>query len=220
MFIPVEVQNSQLVQKIIPDGTYEAILYRIIQIGTIQERYKDQTKPVKKILLSFVIPGISVLVNGEQVPYLVHKEYTESLFSTAYLRRDLIHMYGYDFISPLAELGAQYDLTDALGKACLVTTRQRSYNTDKIVIDLVAFAPIPETQIEPENPMELQYLSFRNFDWVLFLGLSQRLRRKIESSSEFQAIPESARMYSIEQAKLHQAFREAEADDNELEFYP
>ena len=186
MTIPVPVRQSIVTQEYLPDGQYPAILYRIVQLGTQVEKFKNQNRSVKKVLFSFVIPSVTKSHKAELVPYVVHKEYTESLFETAHLRRDLIKMVGHDFLTE--ETNTDYDLADQIATACLVTTRQRVINPTTTYVDIIDFAPIPDDMLSPDFTTDLSLFTLSPFNWNAFMALSERIRNRIMASKEYQAL--------------------------------
>ena len=177
----------------LPDGTYPAVLFRMVQIGTITETFKNQPRAVKKILFSFVIPSMTRSLKEMIVPYIVHKEYTESLFGASHLRRDMIALSGRDMFSEDAQNGTPYDLEDLLGAVGLITTRHLKLSDGKTIVDISGFEPLPEDDIYPDNPLPFQSLNFADFDWKLYNALAERLRRRIAGSREYQAFPAELR---------------------------
>lgn len=208
MRIPVPVKQSVITQEYLPDGQYPAILYRIVQLGTHVEKFKNQSRSVKKILFSFVIPSVTKNVRDELVPYVVHKEYTESLFETAHLRRDLIKMVGHDFLTE--ETNTAYDLADQIATACLVTTRQRVVGPITIYVDIIDFAPIPDDMLSPDFTTELSLFALSTFDWNAFMALSERIRNRIMASKEYQALTNEDIVALKRQAELNRQAAPAE----------
>ena len=181
----VPVRKSKLTTTLPAEGIYPAVLCRIIQLGTQNEMFQNQNRKVKKILLSFVIPGISVMIKEEPRPYIIHREYTESLWETAHLRRDLVKMKGYNFLVDEAENELDFDLSSLLGFPLLITLRHRTTNTPTLIAEVSAYAPLPEDELLPENPLPLSVLTFQNFNWPLYNKLGQKLRQRIASAQEY-----------------------------------
>ncbi|PRY27790.1 hypothetical protein CLV58_1318 [Spirosoma oryzae] len=191
MNIPVPITNSKLVSNQIEAGVYPAVLFRIIQLGTHMESYCGQTpKPVRKLLLSFVVPGLNRQVRNEFVPFTVHTEFTESLNQNANLRKAVSKLVGRDMFLEDGERSTPdkpvyYDLVDLLGMAGLLTLKSRDTGAGRYVTDIDGYAPLAEDDMMPDNPYELTFFSINNFDPTQYLIMSDRIQAKIRASAEW-----------------------------------
>lgn len=217
MSITTKIRHSTFVDELLPDGTYPALLYRMVHIGTIQETYKGTSKPYDKILLSLVIPSHKRLFGENEVAYVVHAEYTLSLWDTAKLRKAIVQMKGIDIFKE-ADTDQDYEVTDIIGTACMVTTKQRQTPKGHSIVEIASYAPLPDDELMPESPYALAVLSYKEFDWRLFLSLGKHLRAKIESTPQFQAIPDEVRLNGIEKAQNPQPEDLDDGYDGDLPF--
>lgn len=190
MLIPV--QNTKLTT--LPEaGEYPAVLYRIVDLGTHQESYQGKPRPNHKVLLSFVVPSFTVPLGDQIVPLILHKEYTLSLNELSNLRRDLNAMKGYDFLADEAANEIPYDLSKLLGLAVLLKIEHRTGRDNRNKAEVGGYAPYPEDELLPENPLPLSILWLEQLDWPLFNALNKRLRERIEGSAEFGRFTQSER---------------------------
>lgn len=219
MEIITKIKQSIVVEQL-PDGTYPAILYRMVHIGTLQETYRNTTKSTDKILLSFVIPSHTRQIRHQPMPITVHMEYTLSLYETSRLRKAIGQMIGWDIFKDEPD-NSDFDITSLIGQVCLVNIQKKDMGSGRSFLEITHYAPLPEDELYPECPFPLQSLSYSDFDWNLFISLSNYLRAKIESTPEYKAIPETIRKAGIEKAKKMQmamvAYDELETIDYEKE---
>lgn len=200
MSITTKVRHSTFVDELLTDGTYPALLFRLVHIGTLVESYKGTPKSYDKILLSYVIPSHKRLFKETEAAYVVHVEYTLSLWETAKLRKAIVQMKGTDIFRE-TDSEADYEVTDIIGTPCMLTTKQRPLPNGQAVVEIAGYAPLPDDELMPESPYPLAVLSYKEFDWKLFLSLGKHLRAKIESTPEFRAIPDDVRLNGIENAQ-------------------
>ena len=70
--------------KIIPEGIYDAVCVWVMDLGTqYSEVWK---KSAKKLLLAWEIPAVRIEINGEDLPRLVSRRFTQSLHTKSSLR--------------------------------------------------------------------------------------------------------------------------------------
>ena len=76
-------------------GQYEAVCFRIVDMGTTEQQYKDGPLTKKKrVHISFEVPEQKM---SDGRPFSVSKTYTASLFESAALRKDLVSWRGRNF---------------------------------------------------------------------------------------------------------------------------
>jgi hypothetical protein len=137
----------------IPAGTYQAICYAVIDLGT---QYNEKFGvSQRKVRIMWEIPSerISIEKNGNQVdmPRGTSMEYTLSLNEKANLRRDLVSWRGKEFTQ--AET-AGFNITKLLGANCLlqiihVSKGEKTYANIAGVMKLMPGM----TKKEPENQL-------------------------------------------------------------------
>lgn len=166
---------------------YAAYLQRIIELGDQQETFNHKVKIVHKLLLSWVVPAVLIKIKGEDFPLIVHKKYTFSLYDSANLYRDIEAMRGRKFED--YEVGTQFNLLSLLGQNCIVIL-EKVQRKDKIgfVEQITGFEPLPEDDLEPEKLIPKQSLTFADFDWNIYRGLSLKLQESISRSPQFKGL--------------------------------
>lgn len=212
MSISVKVKQSTIVAEL-ADGTYPALLYRMIHIGRLPETYKGTTKLTDKILLSFVVPSHKRVINDRELPVTLHMEYTLSLFEGAHLRKAINNMLGKDIFGSLGD-NSDFEVSGLIGTPCMVTTRLQDIGNNRQRPVISSYSHLPDDELMPESPYPLAILDYSAFDWSLFISLSSYLKNKIQSTPEFQAIPEAEREKGIAEAQRSNTKTADELDDD------
>ena len=140
----------------IPEGTYEAVCYAVIDLGThYSEAYK---KAAHKVLIQWEIPECRITVErgGKDVdlPRAVHRKYTMSLHKKATLRGDLEAWRGKAFTE--AEL-AGFDLEAIAGASCMLGIVHETGMDGKTYANISNILALPrrkgQQRLQPENPV-------------------------------------------------------------------
>ena len=169
-------------------GEYVGILFRIVEKGTQDELFKqtNQLHQRPKVLLTWVLPDQYELVQKQPRPFLIHKEYTQSLRQSSHLYRDVIAIRGFDFSE--SELTYPFDLLSLLGTPCLLSV-QVTKKGETIHAELKSIKPIPAEIDVPDCPYDLYSLTFKNWKWEFYDELSQKLQQEIARSPEYAKLP-------------------------------
>ena len=108
-------------------GQYEGVCYRIVDMGTREEVYKDN--PPKKrttVQITFELPTEKM---DDGRPLSISRTYTQSLFESSALRKDLVSWRGKNF-TPDEEAG--FDISNLLGKNALIEVAHTENGKAKI----------------------------------------------------------------------------------------
>jgi hypothetical protein len=176
-------------------GTYMARCYRMIEIGTIQEDYMGETKTLQKVMISWELPTEKAVFDqakGEE-PYAVSKTYTLSMNEKANLRKDLESWRGKGFSEDEA---SKFDLTALLGKSCLLSIihKPSKSNPGRNYTVISSISPLVKGMECPAQINPTKVLSYDNFNWELYEGLSDFTKDKIKSSIEFKMMQEPSQV--------------------------
>lgn len=168
----------------VPAGNHVARVYRIIQIGTITEQYQGEDKEMNKVVVGFELPNeTKVFKEGEAAqPYVISREYTFSMNEKANLRKMVEGMLGVVLTDEEAD---SFDLTDILGKACLLNVVHKKSATGNMYALIQGASPIPKGMDVPPAVNNRQVLDYESWDQETFDSLSDFLKEKIRSSKEY-----------------------------------
>ena len=161
-------------------GWYNAVCCRIIDLGTQEIEWQNQTKQLQKIVLGFLIEGEFVEIDGEKLPRVLNQEYTMSLHPKSRLRPQLENWRNKPFTEE--ELRG-FDLKKLLGASAKV----KVVLNDKGTWNNIDYIDPPEHKIQIPADFESGVFEFPASgeivapDWV-----PNYLKRKIEDSLEVQ----------------------------------
>lgn len=166
-----------------PEGTFEAVCYRVIDMGS-QENSFDTSKSDHKVSLGFEIQDEDAGRMTDGRPFSVHKSYTVSLHERAKLRQHLEAWRGKKFTAD--ELKG-FDLTNLLGKPVVIQVMHKeSKDGSRVFAEVNNFMPSKRKDVIPENEMVNFDIDADNAQEVLST-LSNNMQEKIVNTPEAQA---------------------------------
>jgi len=169
-------------------GVFIARCTQMIQIGTLSEEIQGEVKKLHKVRLGFEFPTEKKVFkeeNGEQ-PYFLSKEYTLSFHEKATLRQHLETWRGKKFTD---EEAARFDITKLLGVPCTINVVHKVGKANgKTYAEIGSISPLMKGTVCPDAINPVQVLSYDDWNQELFESLPEFLRKKIESTPEFQAL--------------------------------
>lgn len=169
-----------------PEGTWPAVCYRIVDMGTQPQRYKGQeSDPKHVVLISWELHDEECMTD-EGKPMTMHRRFTWSMSPKANLRKTLEAWRGKPFVESDFDT---FDIRNLLGVGCLlqVTHTEKEGNTYANVGAVVKMAKGMQAP-EPVNNLECFWLSEELFDQELFDNLSEKMQEAIKGSPEYQEI--------------------------------
>jgi len=180
------VADSGKVFELFPEGTHDAILVGLVNMGTVTESFNGQEKKLKKIALLFEFPTI---LNEEGKPKTICSDYTFSMASQSKLR-ELIKKWR---DKPLSDEEAKtYDISRILGQRCTVHIEHifKKDGITKIAIIEKLKKAGPTNTVK--GTIEPFLLSFKEFDHNKLQYLPPYIVKKIESTPEYNELIDSA----------------------------
>lgn len=175
MYAPVP-ENKEFAPP--PAGSHAAICYRLIDLGTQQTTFNNETKRQHKIMLSWELPG-ETMENGE--PFSVHQRFTLSMHEKATLRKQLEAWRGRAFTD---EEAAKFDISSILGKPCLLSI-VHNQKGDRTYANIASVGKLPKGMEPPARKNALAFFTLADPDWSIYEGLSEGLRNVIAKSPEY-----------------------------------
>lgn len=175
-----------------PPGMHLARCYRIVDLGTQKTEYMGQVKFLHKIMLGWEIHGTDD--SGKQIkmrdgrPFAIFKNYTLSWSDKANLRLDLQSWRGKPFSN---EEMRRFDLKTVLGAWCMLNVIERAGQDGKMYVNVSGVSPVPSMIKQAGLPQAVnpnEVFNLAEPDMELFNKFSEHLKRKIESSPEWQRL--------------------------------
>ncbi len=166
-----------------PSGTFLAVCYRVLDLGTQDTTYKGTPKRQHKILISWELPE-EKMKDGR--PFTISSRYTWSMSEKAALRKNLESWRGQPFTDKDFGQGG-FDIKAIIGKACLLTIVHTNKG-DKNYANIASISRIMKGMTVPEVTNEKVFVGLSNedFNQPVFFKLSENLQNTIKASPEYQ----------------------------------
>lgn len=149
MSLKVSENGSGSIIPILPEGSYAAVCYMLVDIGLQRnERYNNSSR---KVIIGWEIADEYIEVDGEQKPRVFSARYTASLNEKAILRRDLAAWRGREFTE--AEL-SEFNLCNIIGAPCLIQIIHKEASNGKIYANLASIMKLPKGMPAPQRTLE------------------------------------------------------------------
>lgn len=184
-------------------GVHIALCTRIVDLGTqFSERFGNSQR---KVMFTWEVPDDTVVIDGEEKPKFISKEYTLSLNEKARMRADLESWRGKKFTDADME---GFDLVAVLGAPCQlqVLHNERGY------ANISSIMSIPKGMTVPEPVGEKLYFDLSDDTCLSVMEkLPEWVRDKIKSSPEYLNL-------SGAQVDTSEDFKEIDDEDGDLPF--
>lgn len=169
-----------------PAGTFMAVCYRVIDLGTQDGSWQGKPKKQHKILISWEMPDEKM---SDGRPFTISSRYTWSMSEKAALRKDLESWRGKPFGD--ADFGEDgFAIKNIIGKPCLLTVVHTTKN-GKTYANIKGIAGLMKGMTAPERiENETVFLGLNEDDWKrdVFYKLSDNIQNTIKSSPEYAEI--------------------------------
>lgn len=176
----IEFKGADKPKELVPVGAHVAILYSIIELGTMTGEYMGETKTQRKIRLTWELPDEKREFDGEMKPMVIGKKYTISLFEQAKLRPVVVGMLG--SLSEKEE--EEFDIKSLLGKPCMVQVTHEEYNGNKYA-NVASVTQLPKSIPAPVQFNPSQYLDYKEgWDDEVFNKLPKFVQEQMGESEE------------------------------------
>ena len=173
-----------------PAGTFPAICYRLLDLGTQSTTFKGDTKIQHKVLLSWELKDEDCMmeVEGQLLPMTVHQRFTWSMHEKATLRKTLESWRGSKFKDSDFGPGG-FDVRKLLGAPCMLAIVHNT-NGEKTYANVASVLKLAKGMQTGQlvNPKQFLWLSHDLFDEDVFNALSQGLQDTIKKSPEYQEL--------------------------------
>jgi len=171
----------------IPAGTHVAIMYKILQIGTVPEEYKGEKKNMAKIYLTFELPNETRVFKPEEgpKPRVISKEFTFSMGPKANLRKFVEGIIGVNLHDDEAYA---FDIETLLGKPFLMSIVHKKSSKGDTYAKIMGAQPMMKGMEVPKQVNATEIMNYANFDEVRFDKLPDFLKEKMKTSAEYQML--------------------------------
>lgn len=180
-------------KKLAPTGTHRAVLYKLINLGTLNVEWDGEPKKSHKIRLGWELSDeeIEYEKDGETIkkPFVVDRKFTFSLGDNAHLTPIVEGMIG----KPLFDKEkAEFDIETLLGMSCLITIVHDEYNGNKFA-KVTNATLLPKGMEKPTQVNENLILDVRKMSREEIDELPEFIANDMKSSDEYRVRFEAPR---------------------------
>jgi hypothetical protein len=168
-------------REILADGIYPAILYSLVQIGTV-EGY--QGKMQNKIRVTFELPTEVRTFDGKDKPMAMGKNMTFSMAPKAGLRKIAESINGKGMTDDEAD---EFDVEALVGKGLILNIKSKE-GENGIFNYIDGFTPLMKGQKLGKPFNEPTVLFFETWDETVFGKLPQFMQEMIKTSDEYRTM--------------------------------
>lgn len=172
-------EGSKSEFEIVPEGTYIAKCFKLIDLGTQTVEFAGETKFQQKVLISWELLDPETKMKDGR-PFAASKRYTVSLHEKSALRKDLQSWRGKKFTEEELE---GFDLKKVLGSYCqLQIIHTETNGTTYANVDTIM-----STREKPQGVNPLVSFDIDNPDMTVLESFSEKLKEQITASPEWRA---------------------------------
>jgi hypothetical protein len=171
----------------VPAGSFPAICYRVIDLGTQTSSFNGDEKEQHKVMLSFELKDDDCVMPDKR-PMTIHQRYTWSMHEKATLRKHLEAWRAKAFTD--ADFGDNgFDIRNLLGVPCLLSIVHNTKG-DRTYSNISSIAKLPKGMNVGALHNDKVFLSLEDeeFDRNMFAKLPDGIRSTIMDSPEYQRL--------------------------------
>lgn len=178
-----------------PEGTWPAVCYRLIDLGTQLTSFKGEDKLQHKVMISWELHDEETRMADGQ-PMTIHQRYTWSMHEKATLRKHLEAWRGAKFKD--SEFGpGGFDPKNLIGKSCLVNIVHEVKPDGKTFANIMSVSKVPNGMAVGKLINPPVFFSLSDFDQEAFDSLPDGIKKTIQKSPEYgQLMHKSGRQYA------------------------
>ncbi len=179
--IPIKNEKPR---EIVPEGSYAARVYSIVQIGNVPNTFPGSEYPtVPKLRITWELDETREF-DGEQKPLVIGAKYTISLGEKSNLRPIVEGILG-----KLDEEDIEnFDMKSLMGKTCMVSVLHKTSKTGKEYALVASTAALPKKMTAPEPFNPQVYLDYHEgWDDAVYEKLPQFIKDDMATSTEMQS---------------------------------
>lgn len=188
----------------VPPGTFLALCYRFVDLGTQVVEWSGQKKTQHKVMLSWEIVD-EFMSDGR--PFTISSRYTWSMSDKATLRKHLEAWRGKAFTDDDFDGPNAFDTRKLIGAPCTLSISQTSKG-DKTYSNVSGIGPKMKGLTAPPmiNPPVYLALTPEGWDASVYGGLSDSLKATIAGSPEYKEIMQASHRHDDMSTGLNPGF--------------
>lgn len=167
-----------------PEGMHLARCIKVIDLGTQEQKFKDNVNKQHQVFVMFELPKVLIDVDGEQKPQAISKKYNLSFNSKATFRKDLESWYGRKFKDKDIQESGGFDPSKILGKPATLTV---AHSDDGNYANIASVTGVMEGVEVPEQVNPSVLFDLDDFDRDIWDSFSEKMQAWILKSPEAQA---------------------------------
>jgi hypothetical protein len=184
MYLPRPTESNF---KPVPAGSWPAICFRVVDLGTQETTFQGERKEKHRVLLSFEIRD-SECVTEDGKPMVIHQRYTLSMHEKSTLRKHLEAWRAKPFTDKDFGPGG-FDMEKLLGVPCMLSVIHNTTN-DRTYANVSSISKLPKGLSAGElvNDKVFIMLDPEEFDRAAFARLPESLKATIADSPEYRRL--------------------------------
>lgn len=185
----------------IEGGTYQAVCYSLIDLGTQHSEFNGKARKLRKVLLGWEIPELRIDVEKEgkkvSMPRVISKIYTLSLHEKSQLYKDLVSWRGRPFTA--AELEG-FDLFTILKANCLLQVINETKN-GKTYAYIASISKLMRGMAPKQPENEVVYYSMDDHAMQIPANVPEWVLKIIQKSDEYLMVEHAKGVFNPETAE-------------------
>lgn len=162
----------------LPPGTHQARCFAVIDLGT---QHSETFADAYKILIMWETPHERVIIDKEERPMTIHKEYSLTLAKRATLRKHLETWRGRPFTKEELE---GFEVANVIGAPCLLSVVHTESANGNTYAKIEAVSAIPKgMEVMPLFHKTAKY-DLADGDNEAYKALPEWIQKKIKASEE------------------------------------
>lgn len=185
----INAESKSAPRELIEAGLHMARCIKMVQVGTVKELFKGESKTMQKVRIGWEFPELLKVFDEKKgaQPRMYEQEFTLSMADKANLRKLLTSWRGKAFTEEEAK---SFDITKLLGVACLINLTHKPAKADptKFYEEISGITPLMKGQKCPAQVNPTFVLSYDEWDEEKFKTLPAFVTDKMKISVEYETL--------------------------------
>lgn len=175
--------NPESKYEIVPNGTFLARCFSIIDLWTQEDTYKWELKHNRKVSIKFELPTKK---DSQWNPFVIYVDHNFFLGEKTNLMKFLVAWRWRAFTKD--ELEDFHIYKEFLNKPCQITVEHKESATGNTYAKISSISPVMEWIECPPRINDITWLNLEHFNRDSFESLNDKLKEIISKSPEYNAI--------------------------------